>query len=381
MFTKIFRILSRVWTILFAAGTNHTHNDRRRCQNSAFLNLPVEIILMIQDLLPLASAVSLTITCRSLLDALGNASLRSLDLPANADQRSRFLSIMQREWLLEYQFCRPCSVFHPLEKDSDPHSIWWYRREPECAQISGCVFLSVFFRLRYQHAQLVMNRYRSGMLRDEDLNRLSYHLSYDLSYDHSYDLSYDLRGMHNGIHRRQVVTASIEEGALLIHMTSTLRLRDRCDVTTIKRWLHEVCHHVDSVRSVRLGQPQPLAATITCQLNNHDAKQQSCTDCCANWKSCPVCQTRFYVDVQRVRVHATTEIIVRLNTRKWLGPCESPLDPLWWRHCDDLPAIREEGRRHRLLIPEGGYLVFGDNGRGRAKIWMAEAPVTRLEAG
>ncbi|KAI4173465.1 MAG: hypothetical protein LQ346_008423 [Caloplaca aetnensis] len=46
--------------------------------------------------------------------------------------------------------------------------------KPECAQISGCVFFLPDHYLRYQHAQWVTNRYRSGTLREDDLNFLAH---------------------------------------------------------------------------------------------------------------------------------------------------------------------------------------------------------------
>lgn len=316
MFDKLLQIWSAtrksclVSSILSAKIDAHrvvaASNERR--QHSAFLHLPVEIIQTIQSLLPLASAVSLVLTDRSLLEILGNELFRSINLPANADQRTNLLLSLQRD-LSDWQFCHQCLVFHPLEKETDPCAIWRYDHEPECVQRSGCVYLLRGFRIRYQHAQLVMNRYRFGTLREDDLKMVSY-------------------ATNHGKDCREVITASIEDGGLAIYMTTVLRLMKSWNAESIKRYLPVVCPHFDGIKG---AQPQPLAATIRCQLN-HDTKQ-SCIDC-AKKKSCLKCRTLFSVEVQRVN---TAEIIVQLHTRKWLGPCETPFDPSWRRHCESLP--------------------------------------------
>ncbi|KAI4097716.1 MAG: hypothetical protein LQ339_006695, partial [Xanthoria mediterranea] len=142
------------------------------CQRSGFHDLPVEIIQMIQDLLPLASTVSLALTRRGMRKILGDKPLRSINLPANVDQRKDFLLSLQKD-LSDWQFCHPCSVFHPLQKEVDARTIWRHDK-PDCVQISGRVSFLPNFRIRYQHAQLVMHRYRFGMLHEDDLGILSY---------------------------------------------------------------------------------------------------------------------------------------------------------------------------------------------------------------
>ncbi|KAL8903951.1 MAG: hypothetical protein Q9207_003598 [Kuettlingeria erythrocarpa] len=198
-----------------------TRNDRRK--RPPLLDLPVEILQTIQDLLPLASAVSLALTHKSLLRILGTGFIHSINLPANASQRTDFLLSLQQD-LPAWQFCHPCLLFHPFDKAVNPRTLWLHD-EPECAQISGCVFFLSDYYLRYQHAQWVMNRHRSGTLCEDDLNFLA----------HEY-----IRPAYGGKDIRAVITASIENGGLAIYLASTLRLTGCWDAASIRHELPQV---------------------------------------------------------------------------------------------------------------------------------------------
>ena len=284
-------------------STTGRRNELCQQRPGGLLDLPVEIILIIQNFLPLASAVSLALTHRCLLHIRGDKLLRSINVPANADQRKDFLLSLQKD-LPKWQFCHPCSVFHPLQKKVTTCTIWNYH-EPDCVHFSGQVYFMPYFQISYHHAQLVMNRYRFGTLHKDGLKSLAY--------------------KHNSsCFGHIVVTPSIKDGGLAIYMTTTKRLMGCWDGNEIGYLLPQVCPHPD--RWAECG------ARIHCQLN-HDAKQ-SCIDW-ARWQSCPKCHTLFYVEVQRIN---TAEIVVQLDTRKWLGPCETPMDPCWSRHC--FPAFK-----------------------------------------
>ncbi|KAL9029367.1 MAG: hypothetical protein Q9196_002393, partial [Gyalolechia fulgens] len=245
MLAKLFR---RIWSAIrksrLVSSTKTAASDER----CPLLDLPVDIIRTLQDFLPLASAASLALTGRTLLETLGNEPLRAINLPANADQKKSFLGSLQRD-LPGWQLCHPCSVFHPLDQETKTGTFWRYSLEPECVQISGYVFFVLDYQIRYQHAQLVMNRYRFGTLREGDLKKLSY----------------EAVGPYRGKDLRTVFTASIEDDGLAIYMTAELRLIKSWDKSRIKLWLPEVCPHLDGLRG---SQPRPLLATIECQLKH-----------------------------------------------------------------------------------------------------------------
>ncbi len=66
-------------------------NAQKPRQRPPLLDLPVAILQTIQNLLPLASAVSLALTHRHLLQTLGTKSIHAINLPAHASQRTDFL--------------------------------------------------------------------------------------------------------------------------------------------------------------------------------------------------------------------------------------------------------------------------------------------------
>jgi hypothetical protein len=119
-------------------------------------SLPVEILLHIQDHLPLSSAACLILCSRHMMAALGSQSLCSLKADGQARERRLLLITLQKD-LPEWLLCYPCSRFHPVKPHEGPRDIWRYDREPTCVQENGVAYLTTDYRIRYQHAQLVMN--------------------------------------------------------------------------------------------------------------------------------------------------------------------------------------------------------------------------------
>lgn len=136
MFTKIRQIffklqeLRRVLSRLSGSTSVILTASNVRCP---FLDLPVEIIQMIQDLLPLASAVSLALTHRSLLQTLRNEPLRTINLPTNADQRTNFLLSLQKR-LAELAALSPMFSLPSVRKgNQSPYSLDLQWRTRVCA--------------------------------------------------------------------------------------------------------------------------------------------------------------------------------------------------------------------------------------------------------
>lgn len=194
MFAHILSTIRKTYP--FSSDSSDRNNGR-----PAILDLPAEILQMIEELLPPSSAVSLALTCRRLLKTLGNESLRRINLPSNVSHRTDFLLSLQRE-RPNWQYCHPCSIYHPSEQHRSRHLglLCLF----DCVQISGCVFFFSNFRIHYHQAQWVMNRHRFGTLRPEDLKRLCYQ---------GLDGIWDREFIHKAI------TTSIEDGGLAVYMT------------------------------------------------------------------------------------------------------------------------------------------------------------------
>ena len=79
--------------------------------------LPAEILVMIQELLPPASAACFVLCSQAVLNLLGNQSLLSLRSDHQAGER-RCLLVRLRRDLPHWQPCHRCRTFHAIQAKS-----------------------------------------------------------------------------------------------------------------------------------------------------------------------------------------------------------------------------------------------------------------------
>ena len=304
---------------LLLCDTNIHETDTQELkqpQGPSFLSLPTEILQLICNHLPLHSAVSLTITCRKMLLLLGNEALLSLGAQKHADEKKSFLSGLQRD-LSDWQLCHPCSLLHPVDRQIETSfsfsDEFGDEAGPKCVQISRYIWVSDEYMLPFRYVQWVMNRHRKGILSADDLMTLSY----------DNNTPWDFCA-------RTTITPQIFENALVMHIKSSIRLPrpNSLDVGSIKYKLPEVCPHITDLG---LDYDKILTNALRCRLSHKTAA--SCVKC-SSWYSCDTCQNWFSVDVRDLEPgFLSADVSVHLDVRKWLGPCETPFDPVWWRHC------------------------------------------------
>lgn len=314
--SRLYRYTTRVSAMLRAIWRMKTQH---RKTGPSLLTLPVEILLCIRDFLPLGSAVCFTISSRHLLGSLGCKPLHSLREKGHASEKKRFLVALERD-LPNWQLCHPCLLFHPVNPSNGPKSLWLDDHKPSCVQASGIVDISAQLQLRYQQAQLIMNRYRFGLPYANELERLCHH--------------YQLR--HSNSLLEITTTAYIEDGGLAILAISKLQLPNGWNKKLIRLRLPYVCrHHGISI----LFPDQTFTKTLLCRRSHGDGPP--CPKC-SEWKRCKICSTSFLVKVHE-SVNSETNIV--LEVRRFLGSCKDPFDPEWRNHC---------------------YLPWRDRGRERA---------------
>ena len=238
--TRMFAILRAIWRMKAPDSEN----------GPPLQKLPVEILQSIRDLLPLSSAACFTISSRHFLRILGNKTLHSLGEKGHAWEKKCFLVSLERD-LPEWQLCHPCLVFHPVDRSNGSKSSWCYDDEPECAQVSGIVRITDLFIVRFQHAQLIMNNYRFGLPYISDLEMLCQH--YELRRSDSYVES--------------TITASIENGGLVVFIISRLQLLKGWKKSLIDRRLPIVCRH-NAI--CFLFPDQTLTETLFCRRNHRE---------------------------------------------------------------------------------------------------------------
>lgn len=278
LFLRLHQRTIRVVAMLRTISRTRTPN----CANGpSLLTLPVKIVQHIRDILPLSSAVCFTISSRHLLGILGSQTLHSLRETGHAWERKCFLVALERD-LPGWQLCYPCSVFHPVDPSNGPKSLWLNDREQE----NGIVDFSLRFKVRYQHAQLVMNRYRFGLPYTSDLERLCHQYHYQPQDRESYFES--------------IITASIENGGLVLLVTSRVQLLNGWDKNLIDRRLPQVCLH----NGVCFPFPDhTFSETLLCRRSHGDGPP--CARC-SQWKQCKFCSTRFLVKVQESEIRSQT---------------------------------------------------------------------------
>ena len=303
---KTYKHTTRVFAMLRAVWRARTPN---RENSPPLLTLPVEILHLIRDLLPLSSAVCFTITSRHLLGTLGSETLHSLRESSHDSEKKSFLTALERD-LPDWQLCHPCSLFHPVDPRNGPKTFWllWSNgvNIPDCVDRSGAIYFDTWFHVRYEHVQLVMNRYRYGLPYSSHLKRLCHHYK-----RHYGDLCL------GPSHVESTFTASIENGALVMLVTSRLQCLNGWDSTLIDICLPQVCPH-------RLFSYSMLSKAIFCCRSHGDGPP--CAKC-SKWYHCKRCSTRFSVKMQDL------ETTIEVKVRKWLGSCKDCFDPEWRNHC------------------------------------------------
>jgi hypothetical protein len=264
--------------------------------------LPGEILQIISDFLPVSSASCLILSSRKLLGTLGKRSWHLLRSEDQVDEREHFLAMLERD-LPDWQLCHPCSLFHPVEQDEGPNTYWTSRRVPECVRRNGFVFITSAFKIRFEHAQLLMNQYRFG--RAYNLQRLS----------NTHTLSI------TNLEREVVTWPEIIAGELLIRMTQKWRLHGTWDIQYLRSTVFPPCIHYCLGESL-------FWKTIRCRV--YHPNNEPCEDC-GKWITCHECTTSFLVDMLE---HENSDVEIRVDIRKNLGSCESPFDPKWRQQTD-----------------------------------------------
>lgn len=327
---RLYQYTTRVSAMLRAICRMKTQH---RENGPSLLALPVEILLSIRDFLPLSSAVCFTISSRHLLGGLGCKPLHSLREKDHASEKKRFLVALERD-LPSWQLCHPCLLFHPVNPSNGPKPLYLDDGKPTCVGASGVVDISTMLQLRYHQAQLIMNRYRSGLPYANELERLCHH----------YQLPYSNSCVEN------TITAYIEDGGLVILANSKLQLPNGWDKILIGLRLPRVCRH----NGISILFPdQTLTKTLLCRRSHGDGPP--CAKC-SEWKRCKFCLTSFLV---KVHESANSETDIVLEVRTFLGSCKDPLDPDWRNHCylTGIARRRERSPGYDTVLSRGCQAV------------------------
>lgn len=194
-------------------------------QTSKFSTLPTEIIEHISGFLPMCSVAALSLCSRRLFWLFGGPAFRSM----GRAEKFRFLVLLEKDypgWLL----CHHCHLFHPIAEDDGPWNTWWSSREPACVRANGVVWITLGYRLRFHHAQLLMNHSRFGHAPHKGGSEKLFRTFVGRTYGGS-SLVTDIWCLNTF-------------GQLPVRVDTSIRLATRSDIGRITYWIPDICIHL-----------------------------------------------------------------------------------------------------------------------------------------
>ncbi|CAD6565711.1 MAG: hypothetical protein ASARMPREDX12_006733 [Alectoria sarmentosa] len=126
-------------------------------QTSAFLDLPIDILFIIRDQLPLSAKILLSHTCKPMWYMLCSECSSQLKAMVRED---RFNTLTELGNLLPDNYhCIKCNILHPVEPDDIPDLTNWYRRRHSCrtpSQMFDHVHPESSYAVSFHHVQLAL---------------------------------------------------------------------------------------------------------------------------------------------------------------------------------------------------------------------------------
>ncbi len=126
-------------------------------QTSAFLDLPMDILLCLCDQLPLSAKILLSHTCKAMWYMLHSKCSSQLKALSRED---RFNTLTELGNLLpDHYHCIKCNILHPVEPDDVPNLTNWYRRRHTCRtpnRVYDHVHPQHSYSVSFRHVQLAL---------------------------------------------------------------------------------------------------------------------------------------------------------------------------------------------------------------------------------
>ncbi|KAK7931013.1 hypothetical protein PG985_001725 [Apiospora marii] len=123
--------------------------------DSRFMNLPVDILRVIDDYLPSTSAAPLRVTCQAALGVFWPK------WPLRPHERVELRRRLEKDLGASHYFCSNCYHLHRYSQDR-PVRLGWPGASPPCRSCSRPVKQLAAWYFSFHHFQLVMNEHRYG---------------------------------------------------------------------------------------------------------------------------------------------------------------------------------------------------------------------------
>ena len=139
------------------------------------------------------------------------------------------------------------------------------------------------------------------------------------------------------IFQQSSITPFILKGDLALRVIRVLHLigcSHSSDTSLIDGLLPQVCPHFNLTFN-DLFLDQSLEQIISCHLKHTREAKPLCNKCNKR-VACSRCKTWIFLNVKSIEREEMSDIRVYFEVWKWLGKCETPLDPVWRTHCTEL---------------------------------------------
>lgn len=296
----------------FRRGARTSRNSHAQSV-SLFLELPIDMVLLIGSCLPPEDVISLSLCCKCLF------AIFPLRKTLSTQQKTNLLERLERGVGHKYSFCSYCIKLH--EVDPDPKAQVYqslFRRECLAGTFSPMFLWTRGERiLDYQVARLLANNHQ--LMAPIDSSPTQFYPDDQISHGVHANTGLSLSLWHVTVQYKFI------NNHLLLKATHRIQGKDWNEVMQgdKERWRHQLCSHAyafgweppDS-RSRRVA-----GITLACprSLPPHTAILQTTT-------ACKMCLTDWSIEC---KIDGDERITVTAQTYHFLGDISSHLDPAW----------------------------------------------------
>jgi hypothetical protein len=275
----------------------------KQAQTSAFLHLPIDLVLLISDsFLDPVSVRTLSLTCKDLSNVIGTNSLPVLE---DVDRKA-FLLLLEKDPTIgrPLYYCHCCVRLHYVGRTFQDLNMCGYVRPVHC-RAADLRLGGTGPYIRYTHARLVMNQHFYGAPCGLPLS--------------TFNKTYCFTNKQL-LRWEQVWSARVIDDKLFLSAIRFEGTRAALCVL-LHQQEYRICRHLKATE-----------LSLACP---HSSDSKGLRQCCDRVGACDLCTTDYTTTVEKKMEYGREEWIVSINAFHDLGSCRSPSDPKWvafhWR--------------------------------------------------
>lgn len=341
-------------SLLLSLINNLLHRHRKRpdaLEFSILAKLPLELLVLIAEFLPLASAVTFSLSCRPLYSLIGTKYLKRAKQDTKSFDPYALLALLQRD-LPDLLACHYCKKLHAIKHasrflDSSKYYKGWIRRpKPICVHANYRRTLYIHPDFSSTIFRMAMKRHRQGADCSSLLNLLSC----------------EWRIFYHAKHIGKVNTeCRIVQNSLLVRNQSVFPVQPRQSVEFLFESGFLICSHYNWRRY------GPCAPTSQLELRHREKSFKAW----GQLMQCNYCATEFRIDVQRFKNLGRLVFFTKWQN---LGSGERLLDTQWRSHLST-----SQGPMWRNVFLRSGSIVSAFENKQKFDFGSLMAPEDKME--